>query len=168
MVLIAGCKSPPLYPINAAPVEVSNEFSRQNPGYKARAGTYYDQKYIAPASKQFFDLCSIPRGKRKVAKNIVQAYSYDYLDVMVRLGGPIPLPVAEHIKLVNVMNDRFRTLLNESDYTCYLSWRDATSGENDFAFLTKMPNAVPVPIKRKEVRVKDRANNEIDRVPQKK
>ena len=155
MVLLAGCKSAPLYPINTAPVEAANEFSRQNPGYKLRAGEFYDRTHISKATKQFYELCSIPKDKRKTALNIVRAYSYDYLDVMVRLGGPVPLPAEERTKLAEVMNARFRTLLSETEYDCYLSWRDASSGENDFAFLTQMPGVTPRPFPIKKVRMKN-------------
>ena len=135
LIFVAGCAGGPRYPINTAPVDVQNECSVQNPGYKKRAGEFYDRTHIRTGVAQLFSQCSVPWSKKSTAVNILRALSYDFLDEYVRRGGLMPPPA--RMNLIDVLDERFRLLLSAREYACYEQWRDGSREQNDLEFLTR-------------------------------
>lgn len=135
-------RRPSRFRLNLEPVTVENEFTRSNPGYKKRAGEFYEETHIPKATSQLLETCSIPTRLRMDAIDALTFHSYEWLDRYSRHGGKVPTD--EHNQLVEILDRHFQTFLDDKQFACYQSWRDAPRRRNDFEFLTaRIPSEVP-------------------------
>ncbi|HUT35407.1 MAG TPA: carbon-nitrogen hydrolase family protein [Planctomycetota bacterium] len=124
------------YPPNRGPVDVDNLFSRQNPGYKQRAGEFYEKEYLGKAVEQLAEAVGLAEEQLPFAKAILRAYIYEWLDACVRGGGAV---AAEHLeRALAAMDERCQGELKDDQYPKYLEWRkDRTGARNALAFLMR-------------------------------
>lgn len=124
------------YPANTAPVEVDNAFARQNPGYKERAGKFYEKEYLDKAVEQLAEWASLSEEQVPVAQAILRAYIYDWLDAYVRGGGVVAPGQLE--RALSAMDERFQGELRDPQYEKYLKWRkEPTGAHNALRFLMR-------------------------------
>ena len=117
----------PTFPVNNGPVAVENDFTRLNPYYKQRAGTFYETEYLGFSAAKLFKLLDLENRKRVGALDILRGFIYDWLDLDVRDNGRISAD--HHTEAVTAMNSKFRRLLSPLQYEIYEAWRDDGSGE---------------------------------------
>jgi hypothetical protein len=124
----------PTFPVNNGPVDVENSFTKLNPFYKQRAGTYYETEYLGFSAAKLFKLLDLDNAKRVGALDILRGFIYEWLDFDVRDNGRI---TAEHCEeAVNSMNRKFERLLSPLQFKIYQVWRDDDTGEvNTLHFL---------------------------------
>ncbi len=124
----------PTFPVNNGAVDVENAFTKLNPYYKQRAGTYYETEYLGFSAAKLFTLLDLDNAKRVGALDILRGFIYEWLDFTVRDNGRI---TAEHCEeAVKSMNGKFQRLLSPQQFKIYESWRDDGTGEvNTLYFL---------------------------------
>jgi hypothetical protein len=135
---------PEKYPAQTEDPEVVNDFAKSNPGYKKRAGEFYEKEYLEDAVERLGRTAEFTAPDRAVAKAILRAFIYDWLDSTVRGNGQVPAEdLAKHLKR---LDERFKSELNGAQYPKYLRWRnDRTGARNTLAFLMFPPPAEPAP-----------------------
>jgi hypothetical protein len=132
--LIGPLPEVPTFPVNSGPVDVENSFTKANPYYKQRAGTFYETEYLGFSAAKLFELLDLDSAKRVGALDILRGFIYEWLDFSVRDNGRI---TAEHCEeAVKSMNSKFKTLLSPLELKIYQAWRDDGTGEvNKLYFL---------------------------------
>lgn len=129
------------FPVNRDPVDVDNEFSRNNPFYKQGAGAFYDTTYVSFSAAQLFDLAHLRPEQMPGALDSIRAFVFDYLDFYVRGNGKIT--DEQRRTCVVRMDQRFKLLLDDIQYKIYKIWRNDTSGKvNTLNFLIR-PDPAP-------------------------
>ena len=124
----------PTFPVNNGPVDVENSFTKLNPYYKQRAGTFYETEYLGFSAAKLFKLLDLDNAKRVGALDILRGFIYEWLDFNVRDNGRI---TTEHCEeAVKSMNSKFERLLSPLQFKVYQVWRDDGTGEvNTLYFL---------------------------------
>lgn len=114
-----------------------NEFSRANPGYRERAGAFYEKEHLGKAVEQLAEMAELNEQERTQAREILRQFIYDWLDTYVRNDGR--MPEEERGKLVAAMDEKFGAKLETARFAAlYLRWRkDATGAKNTLAFLMR-------------------------------
>lgn len=124
------------FPANTAAVDVDNEFTRANPAYKQRAGSFYEITYLAKSTEGLIALATLTDEQKPSAFEILRAFIYDFLDSFARDSGKITNP--HRSEVVAVMDARFKQLLSERQFEAYLHWRDDATGQyNTLGFLVR-------------------------------
>ena len=126
------------YPPNVRPIAIDNDFARQNPRYKERAGRFYEKQYLGKAVDQVVEHAGLSGEQRPAAHAILRAFIYDWLDATVRGGGAMPR--AHLDRAFAAMDERFQGELDDAQYRKYLKWRKSQGGaRNALGFLMKSP-----------------------------
>lgn len=121
-----------------------NAFAKANPGYKERAGGFYEKEYLGRALDQLATAAELTDEQKAAARTILTAFIYDWLESYVGGNG--------HISMVNLsrclalMDERFQGELSQAGHRAYLAWRkDETGGKNALAFLMNPRLAIYAP-----------------------
>jgi len=129
------------YPANTEPVEIKNAFAKANPNYKQRTGAYYEKEYLAPAAGQIAQAAKLDEQEKAVARAILRAFIYDWLDSTVRGGGKITQATLQ--KHLAVMDGCFGAELSKEKFDLYLVWRKGRPPVgNSLLFLMRPESAV--------------------------
>ncbi len=124
----------PTFPVNNGPVAIENDYTKQDPYYKQRAGTFYETEYLGFSAAKLFKLLDLENRKRVGALDILRGFIYDWLDFCVRDGGRIT--AEHHTEAATAMDAKFRRLLTPLQYKIYEVWRDDGTREvNTLYFL---------------------------------
>jgi hypothetical protein len=118
-----------------APAERSdNAFARANPGYKERAGAFYEKEYLGKALDQLATAAELTVEQKMVARKILRTFIDDWLENYVTGNGHIS---RENLaRCLALMDERFQDELSQAGHKAYLAWRkDETGGNNALAFL---------------------------------
>lgn len=135
--LLAGwaAATPPLDPPGqSAQTEPANEFARQNPDYRQRAGTFYEKEYLPKAVDQLAEAVGADASRKAALGEVLWAFIVDWLEEYVRGGGKMDASCLDGA--LRRMDERFRPVLNADEFSRYWLWRigEAKTG-NALAFL---------------------------------
>ncbi|QDU11911.1 hypothetical protein [Gimesia aquarii] len=122
------------YPVDRSIVDIKNEFSRNNPFYKQRAGAFYEIKYVAPSAEALFRIANVRPEQMPGTLDALRAFVYDWLDAYVRGNGAIGSN--ELATCVARLDKRFDLLFDSAlQRKLYRIWRDDEA--NKLRFLIK-------------------------------
>lgn len=110
-----------------------NDFTKANPGYKERAGTFYEKEYLGKALDQLATKITLTDDQKIAARKILKDFIADWLESYVNANGTMSEETLTHY--LALMDEKFHSKLSPPDYETYLAWRKGTSGENALAFL---------------------------------
>jgi len=118
-----------------APGQAPGAFLRNNPGYRERAGTFYEKEYLPGAAAALARSVRHPRLPEGAARRLLRDYVYDWLAAYIEGEGAVP--AAEQARLLRDLDGRVREALCDDDaYRRYLNWRLRSGGDdNPLAFL---------------------------------
>jgi hypothetical protein len=118
-----------------APNQTANRFLRDNPGYRDRAGTFYEKEYLPGAAAGLAKTVRHSRMSEPAAQRALRAFIYDWLDAYIAGGGTVQ--PEEQARLLQRLDDRIRdALCDDNAYRRYRSWRLTAQGDdNPLAFL---------------------------------
>ncbi len=120
------------FPVDRSVVRVDNEFTRNNPFYKQRAGVFYEAEYVGPSTNALIRDAQVEPQQALGVMDSLRAFVYEYLDAYVRGNGSIS--PAEVAKCLARMEERFGVLFpTEKQRAFYRVWRD--SEDNKLGFL---------------------------------
>ncbi|HUT61547.1 MAG TPA: hypothetical protein VNA25_27215 [Phycisphaerae bacterium] len=118
----------------AAAERSDNAFARANPGYKERAGAFYEKEYLGKALDQLAKAAELTDERKTAARKILRTFIDDWLESYVSGGGHINSENLAHC--LALMDERFQGELSQAGHKAYLAWRkDETGGSNALAFL---------------------------------
>jgi hypothetical protein len=122
----------------AGPNQEINDFQRANPGYRERAGTFYENEYLPGAAAGLARAAGNPR-LSEAARRLLRAFVYDWLDAYI--SGDGALNGAAHAAVLRRLDDRVReALCDDAAYARYLAWRRQAQGaDNPLDFLMRPP-----------------------------
>ena len=130
---LAYADPPKRIEIDFEPPKVDNEFSRSNPHYKQRAGSFYERQYLPGTANYLFEVCSVEPNLHPYMMEILRAFIYDWCDAYTRGGGKVNTDTLAHI--VRRMDGRILALLDEGQKERYPAWRNTNTGKNSMRFL---------------------------------
>jgi hypothetical protein len=117
------------------PAGVTNTFLRDNPDYKQRAGSFYETNYVPLAIDSLRQTATLTDEQAVVARKVLTAFIYDWLDAYIRGGGYISSE--SHGLVVAAMDSQMKLALREPQFQKYLAWRKGESNRpNAVTFLT--------------------------------
>jgi hypothetical protein len=118
-----------------APGQAPSAFLRNNPGYRERAGAFYEKEYLPGAAAALARSVNHRRLPEEAARRLLRAYIYDWLAAYIEGEGAVP--AAEQVRLLRDLDARVReALCDDAAYERYLKWRlRSQGGDNPLAFL---------------------------------
>jgi hypothetical protein len=146
LLLSAAHAAPPKrIEIDFAAPKVDNEFSRSNPDYKERAGSFYEREYLPETAEYLFEVCSIDAKLHPYVMEILRAFIYEWCDAYMRGDGDVSVEAVAPI--VGRMEARIISLLisllDEGQKERYPAWRNTRTGKNSMKFLMDRPATKP-------------------------
>ena len=124
---------PPRIEINFESPAVDNEFTKLNPDYKERAGSFYERKYLPDSAEYLFEVCSIDPKLHPYVMEILRAFIYDWVDAYMRGNGRMSEDVRAPI--VTKMEERLLALLDAGQRAQFPAWRYTKTGKNKLKFI---------------------------------
>jgi hypothetical protein len=123
----------------AGPNQDVNDFLRANPGYRARAGTFYENQYLPGAAVGLARAAGNPRLSEASARRLLRTFVYDWLDAYI--SGDGALTGEAHAAVLRRLDDRVReALCDDEAFARYLGWRRRAQGaDNPLDFLMRPP-----------------------------
>jgi hypothetical protein len=119
---------------DATTEKADNPFAEANPGYKERAGKFYEKEYLGRALDQLATAAELTDEQKVAARRILTAFIYDWLESYV--GGNGHISIESLSCCLALMDERFEGELSRGGHKAYLAWRkDETGGKNALAFL---------------------------------
>jgi hypothetical protein len=126
------------FPVDRSVVDVDNEFSRNNPFYKQRAGAFYEIEYAAPSAASLIRIADVRPEQMPGTLDALRAFVYDWLDAYVRGNGAIGR--TELANCTAKLDERFDLLFDSPlQRKLYRVWRNDES--NQLRFLMASNNA---------------------------
>jgi len=124
------------FPVDRSIVNIDNEFSRNNPFYKQRAGAFYEIKYVAPSAEALFRIADVQPEQMPGTLDALRAFVYDWLDAYVRGNGAIgPTELAT---CVARLDKRFDSLFDSTlQRKLYQVWWDDESNKLRFLIISR-------------------------------
>ncbi len=124
------------FSVDRSIVHIDNEFSRNNPFYKQRAGAFYEIKYVAPSAEALFRIADVRPEQMPGTLDALRAFVYEWLHEYVRGNGAIGR--TELANCIARMDERFDSLFDSPlQRKLYRVWRDDES--NQLRFLMVSP-----------------------------
>ncbi len=118
-------------------------FARGNPGYKERAGSFYEEEYLGGAVEELGRAASLARRERREARAILRTFIYDSLESFVTGGSRKML--GDFDANIARADTSFQALLTEEKYEAYMGWRLGEPVQrNSLAFLMFKKTMPPV------------------------
>jgi hypothetical protein len=119
----------------------------QNPGYRERAGTSYENTALPGSTASLAKAVNHPRLPEGMAREILKEFIYNYLDLYLDRNGA--LTRAEQARLLEQVDQRVRdTVGDEAAFQRYLTWRKESGREEnplEFLFRKAIPITVELP-----------------------
>jgi hypothetical protein len=112
-----------------------NEFLKNNPGYRARAGAFYEQKYLPEAAADLVKAVASPNLTDEKARALLKGYIYDWLGCYCEGNGSVTR--ADLDGLLRALDNKVKAALNdEAAFARYQAWRRTADRQgNALAFL---------------------------------
>jgi hypothetical protein len=145
----AGAAAPEeKYPTHTASPKVDNRFNKANPNYKEKTGASYEEKNLAAATDQVTEAAGLDAAQKALARQILRAYIYDWLDAFVcadgRLRADNRIPGDGDLRALAVMDDRFKAELPKAQYERYLAWRQGNAKVGDLWVSNSLRHLMPL------------------------
>jgi|SRR6185295_8361536 hypothetical protein len=115
---------------------LAQSFQQNNPGYRERAGGFYEESYLGPASESLAKTIALERFTKADASRVLRTYIYDWLDGFV--AGEGEMSRAAHVAAVGRADISMKQLLDsEPAFRRWQEWRERPDrNENPLAFIT--------------------------------
>lgn len=140
------------FSVDRSVVDIDNDFSRNNPYYKQRAGAFYEIKYVAPSAESLFKVAHVRPEQMPGTLDALRAFVYEWLDRYTRGNGSVA--ATERAQCVARLDERFDALFDTPmQRQQYRTWRDSEA--NKLRFLMLAPSVDP----REEDKTADRADD---------
>ncbi len=119
-----------------------NKFLELNPGYKERAGSFYEAQYLPGAAANLVRVVEHQNMTPPQATGILRELIYNFLDVMIEGNGEVTRQ--ERAKVVAHIDKRVRDLVkDEAAFQRYLKWRKVRDRkDNPLEFLFNHPQSI--------------------------
>jgi hypothetical protein len=113
-----------------------NKFLELNPGYRERAGGFYERTYLESASASLAKVVALERFTKADAAGVLKQLIYDWLDEYVE--GEGQMSRAAYTAVMKRVNASMKKLVDDdAAFKRWAEWRDTTDRElNALAFLT--------------------------------
>ena len=128
-----GAEPPPRIEIDFESPAVENDFTKQNPNYKERAGSFYEREYLPGSAEYLFEVCSIDAQLHPYVMEILRAFIYDWCDAYMRGNGGVSEEALEPI--VTKMEERLLALMDAGQRERFPAWRHTKTGKNKLKFI---------------------------------
>src|SRR5262249_37831295 len=114
-------------------------FLRANPGYRQRAGAFYEAEYLPGAAAGLARAARAKGLSEQDARAALRPFVYDWLDAYISGGGAVS--PAGHAGVLRRLDDRVRAALDDdAAFARYLAWRQNAQGaDNPLDFLMRPP-----------------------------
>ncbi|MBI3854980.1 MAG: hypothetical protein HY293_04735 [Planctomycetes bacterium] len=113
-----------------------NRFLELNPGYRERAGAFYEKTYLGPAAESLAKAVAVERLTKEAASGVLRQYIYDWLDGYI--AGEGEMSRAAHAAVVKRADLAMNPLLDDGPaFQRWVEWRENLQpGGNVLAFIT--------------------------------
>ncbi len=113
-----------------------NKFLELNPGYRERAGGFYERTYLDSASASLAKAVALERFAKADAAGVLKQLIYDWLDAYVE--GEGQMSRTAYTAVMKRVDASMKKLLDDdAAFKRWAEWRDSTNRElNPLAFLT--------------------------------
>ena len=118
--------------------QARTRFLQSNPGYRDRAGTFYEKEYLPHAAGALSRAANQPRLTEKEAARLLRLFLYEWLEAYIDGGGAIS--TTDHARVLKKLDERMRSALDDNNaFARYLDWRQSQGNDNPLAFLIRSP-----------------------------
>ncbi len=118
--------------------QARNRFLGSNPGYRERAGAFYEKEYLPHAAVALSRAADQPRFTENEASRVLRLFLYEWLDAYIDGGGAISN--TDHARILKKLDERMRSALDDNNaFARYLVWRQSQGDNNPLAFLMRSP-----------------------------
>lgn len=121
---------------------VDNDFSKSNPDYKQRAGSFYERKYLSGSAEYLFEVCSIEARQHPYVMEILRAYIYEWMDAYIKGDGKVSKEALSPI--IHQMDTRLLDLMDERQREQFSTWRYSKTGKNKLKFIMGDDPELPI------------------------